>query len=77
METVLLQAFVEYRAGHDQQLHGLLPVAAALGQRLLDVAALLLTQVLLQCGGDRKLAMKQLDVSRSVFYDRLMEYGLG
>ena len=37
---------------------------------------LYIQQVLVQCGGDRKLAMKQLDVSRSVFYDRLKEYGL-
>ena len=33
-------------------------------------------QVLAQCGGDRQKAMKQLDLSRSVFYERLKEYGL-
>ncbi|MBR5390086.1 MAG: sigma 54-interacting transcriptional regulator [Clostridia bacterium] len=33
-------------------------------------------QVLSQCGGDRRLAMEQLDLSRSVFYARLKEYGL-
>ena len=33
-------------------------------------------QTLAQCGGDRQQAMKQLDISRSVFYERLKEYGL-
>ena len=33
-------------------------------------------QTLAQCGGDRQQAMKLLDVSRSVFYERLKEYGL-
>ena len=53
------------------------PVPLTLRQHMRQEERRYIQQVLLQCGGDRKLAMKQLDVSRSVFYDRLKEYGLG
>lgn len=53
------------------------PVPLTLRQHMRQEERRYIQQVLVQCGGDRKLAMKQLDVSRSVFYDRLKEYGLG
>ena len=53
------------------------PVPLTLRQHMRQEERRYIQQVLLQCGGDRKLAMKQLDVSRSVFYDRLKEYGFG
>lgn len=53
------------------------PVPLTLRQHMRQEERRYIQQVLVQCGGDRKLAMKQLDVSRSVFYNRLKEYGLG
>ena len=48
----------------------------ALRQHLRQEEKRFIQQVLAQCGGDRQKAMKQLDLSRSVFYERLKEYGL-
>lgn len=52
------------------------PVPLTLRQHLRQEERRYIQQVLAQCGGDRQLAMQQLDVSRSVFYERLKEYGL-
>ena len=52
------------------------PVPLTLRQHLRQEEQRYIQQVLAQCGGDRQLAMQQLDVSRSVFYERLKEYGL-
>ena len=56
-----------------------LPVETApltLRQHMRQEERRFIQQVLSQCGGDRQKAMQQLNVSRSVFYERLKEYGL-
>lgn len=52
------------------------PAALTLRQYLRQEERRFIQQVLTQCGGDRQKAMQQLDLSRSVFYQRLKEYGL-
>ncbi len=52
------------------------PAARTLRQHLREEERRFIQQTLAQCGGDRQQAMKQLDISRSVFYERLKEYGL-
>lgn len=52
------------------------PVPLTLRQHLRQEERRYIQQTLAQCGGDRQQAMKLLDVSRSVFYERLKEYGL-
>ena len=52
------------------------PAPLTLRQHMRQEERRFIQQVLAQCGGDRQLAMKQLDISRSVFYERLKEYGL-
>ena len=48
----------------------------SLRQQLKDTERRILEQTLLQCGGDKQKAMQLLDVSRSVFYQKLKEYHL-
>ena len=36
----------------------------------------IITQTLIQCGGNRKKAMEQLGVSKAVFYKKLKEHGI-
>ena len=50
--------------------------AQTLRQHLREEERRFIQQTLAQCGGNRQQAMKQLDISRSVFYERLKEYGL-
>lgn len=52
------------------------PAVQTLRQHLRQEERRYIQQTLAQCGGDRQQAMKLLDVSRSVFYERLKEYGL-
>ena len=52
------------------------PAAQTLRQHMREEERRFIQQTLAQCGGDRQQAMKQLDISRSVFYERLKEYGL-
>ena len=52
------------------------PMAQTLRQHMREEERRFIQQTLAQCGGDRQQAMKQLDISRSVFYERLKEYGL-
>ena len=52
------------------------PAARTLRQHLREEERRFIQQTLAQCGGNRQQAMKQLDISRSVFYERLKEYGL-
>ncbi len=52
------------------------PAARTLRQHLREEERRFIQQTLAQCGGDRQQAIKQLDISRSVFYERLKEYGL-
>lgn len=47
-----------------------------LREQLKQVERQLIQQTLVQCGGDRKIAMQKLGLSRSVFYDKLREYHL-
>ena len=52
------------------------PMAQTLRQHMREEERRFIQQTLAQCGGNRQQAMKQLDISRSVFYERLKEYGL-
>ena len=52
------------------------PAVQTLRQHLRQEERRYIQQTLAPCGGDRQQAMKLLDVSRSVFYERLKEYGL-
>ena len=52
------------------------PAAQTLRQHMRQEERRFIQQTLAQCGGDRQQAIKLLDISRSVFYDRLKEYGL-
>lgn len=52
------------------------PTTLTLRQHMKREERRYIQQVLAQCGGDRQQAMKLLDMSRSVFYDRLKEYDI-
>lgn len=52
------------------------PAAQTLREHMKQEERRFIQQTLAQCGGDKQQAMKLLDVSRSVFYERLKEYGL-
>lgn len=52
------------------------PTTLTLRQHMKQEERRYIRQVLTQCGGDRQQAMKLLDMSRSVFYDRLKEYDI-
>lgn len=52
------------------------PTTLTLRQHMKAEERRYIQQVLTQCGGDRQQAMKLLDMSRSVFYDRLKEYDI-
>lgn len=52
------------------------PEVQTLRQHMREEERRFIQQTLAQCGGDRQQAMKRLDISRSVFYERLKEYGL-
>ena len=52
------------------------PSPQTLRQHMRQEERRFIQQTLAQCGGDRQQAIKLLDISRSVFYDRLKEYGL-
>ncbi len=53
-----------------------IPVRHTLREQLRETEKRIIRQTLAQCGGDRKAAMEQLGVSRSVFYDKLKEYNI-
>lgn len=52
------------------------PATQTLRQHMKQEERRFIQQTLAQCGGDKQQAMKLLDLSRSVFYERLKEYGL-
>ena len=79
IENILERAVVlsdsEIIYADDIKLDAVLP-ELSLRDQLKQVERQLLHQALLQYNGDRKLAMNKLGLSRSVFYDKLREYGL-
>lgn len=80
LENILERAVILSESKTIYSEHLLIPQNAekcmTLKARMEQEEKKIIESVLIGCGGDKKAAMEELDVSRSVFYDKLKKYGL-